>query len=197
MYRQDAVQKIKSAGKYEAFIKVFQRTPEEYFAEYADKEPEIWQWVLNDLGIGRALEEMTTTSGGGGSSAGTPGYQIPGAWAGGSLEKNKKHIEVLGYTLTDAGKKEMKRAGDNLYEGVQSEASGLGRDFDRAQAQYDAQLPPEDNGEDGIECPKCKAHSGHITDRGTKGSSYWYECRCNKCGATWGDDNFEASEPLR
>jgi len=65
------------------------------------------------------LKEMTTTSGGGGSSAGTPGYNIPGAWAGGSLEKNKKHIEVLGYTLTPAGKKEMKRAGDNLYEGVE------------------------------------------------------------------------------
>ena len=66
------------------------------------------------------LKEMTTTSGGGGSSAGTPGYNIPGAFSGDDLEKCKKHIEVLGYTLTSQGKAEMKRAGDSLYEGIAS-----------------------------------------------------------------------------
>ena len=181
------------------------------------------------------LKEMTTTSGGGGSSAGTPGYQIPGAWAGGSLEKNKKHIEVLGYKLTPAGKREMKRAGDNLYEGVEKgkkecqncgslididkprclkcgfinddtpeekklkhgtslqEVSGLGADFDRAQQQYDAQMPPEDDG-DGIECPECGAHHGYVTDKGHSGSAYWIQMKCGHCGAEWGHDNFDALE---
>ena len=89
------------------------------------------------------LKEMTTTSGGGGSSAGTPGYQIPGAWAGGSLEKNKKHIEVLGYKLTPAGKREMKRAGDNLYEGVEKgkkQCQKCGASMDAGKTR----------------CPKCK-----------------------------------------
>ena len=138
------------------------------------------------------LTEMTTTSGGGGSSAGTPGYQIPGAWAGGSIEKNKKHIEVLGYTLTPAGKKEMKRAGDNLYEHVQVEASGLGADFDRAQSQYDQQMPPENESGDGIECPECGSLHGYVTDKGHKGSAYWIQMKCGQCGAEWGHDNFDA-----
>jgi hypothetical protein len=192
----------------------------------------------------KPLEEMTTTSGGGGSSAGTPGYNIPGAWAGGSLEKNKKHIEVLGYTLTPTGKKDMERAGDNLYEntektkkcqncgetmgadktrcpkckflngdvpnekekelkyGALQEESGLGASFDRAQRNYDNQLPPDDgtgvddeegddNG-DGIECPTCGKHQGYVTDKGHQGSAYWIEMKCNACNAEWGHDNFDS-----
>ena len=53
---------------------------------------------------------MTTTSGGGGSSAGTPGYNIPGAFS--NRMNNKKHIEVLGYKMTPAGEKEFNRPGD-------------------------------------------------------------------------------------
>lgn len=160
----------------------------------------------------KPLEEMTTTSGGGGSSAGTPGYNIPGAWAGGSLEKNKKHIEVLGYTLTPAGKKEMSRAGDNLYENTEptkkcqygplQEESGLGAGFDRAQHHYDNQLPPDngtgfedDEGEDdgdGIECPKCGKHQGYVTDKGHSGSAYWIEMKCGACNSEWGHDNFDS-----
>ena len=88
------------------------------------------------------LEEMTTTSGGGGSSAGTPGYNIPGAWSGGNMEKNKKHIEVLGYTLTPQGKKEMKRAGDKLYENTEKTKS----------CQNCGELMPVEK----TRCPKCK-----------------------------------------
>jgi hypothetical protein len=61
------------------------------------------------------VDEMTTTSGGGGSSAGTPGYMVPGAFA--NKLRNDGHIEVLGYKLTPAGKKEMNRTGDKLLEG--------------------------------------------------------------------------------
>ena len=88
------------------------------------------------------LEEMTTTSGGGGSSPGTPGYNIPGAWSGGNMEKNKKHIEVLGYTLTPQGKAEMKRAGDKLYENTEKMKK--------------CQNCGEAMGADKTRCPKCK-----------------------------------------
>ena len=133
------------------------------------------------------LEEMTTTSGGGDSSPGTPGYQTPGAWSGGSLKKNKKHIEVLGYKLTPAGKAEMNRAGDNLYENTNTTPG-----FDRAQQQYDTQLPPEDDNGDGIECPECGSNHGYVTDKGHKGSAYWIQMKCGKCGSEWGHDNFDA-----
>jgi hypothetical protein len=61
------------------------------------------------------LDEMTTTSGGGGSSAGSPGYNIPGAFT--MQMKGKDHIEVLGYKMTPAGEKEYSRKGDRLLEG--------------------------------------------------------------------------------
>ena len=104
----------------------------------------------------KPLEEMTTTSGGGGSSAGTPGYNIPGAWAGGSLEKNKKHIEVLGYTLTPAGKKEMARAGDNLYENTEPTKK--------------CQNCGELMGADKTRCPKCK----YLNDDGKENGALKY-----------------------
>lgn len=64
------------------------------------------------------LDEMTTTSGGGGSSAGTPGYNIPGAFSrrGGS-KKGIAGSAALGYTLTATGKKDMDLKADKLYEG--------------------------------------------------------------------------------
>lgn len=61
------------------------------------------------------LDEMTTTSGGGGSSAGTTGYNIPGAFS--RKMNGRDHIEVLGYEMTPAGKKEYDRKGDRLLEG--------------------------------------------------------------------------------
>lgn len=45
--RQSTIDKIKSASKLQEFINIYGRTPDEYFTEYADKEPEIWTWVLN------------------------------------------------------------------------------------------------------------------------------------------------------
>lgn len=89
-----------------------------------------------------SLKEMTTTSGGGGSSAGTPGYNIPGAFSGDDLEKCKKHIEVLGYTLTPQGKAEMKRAGDKLDEGI----------MPTKKCQQCGSLMPESS----TRCPTCK-----------------------------------------
>lgn len=136
------------------------------------------------------LKEMTTTSGGGGSSAGTPGYQIPGAWAGGNLEKNKKHIEVLGYTLTPAGKREMKRAGDNLYEGIQK--NNINAELPSDNDAEDEQVPPDDVAYDGIECPECKAHYGYVTDKGHSGGACWVQMKCGHCGWDWGHDNFDA-----
>ena len=65
----------------------------------------------------KKLEEMTTTSGGGGSSAGTPGYNVPGAFSkrGGS-KKGVEGSAALGYTLTSIGKDEMNRTADKLLE---------------------------------------------------------------------------------
>lgn len=58
------------------------------------------------------IDEMTTTM------SGTTGYNIPGAFSrrGGSV-KGVKGSEKLGYKLTTAGKEEMKRSADKLYEG--------------------------------------------------------------------------------
>jgi DNA-directed RNA polymerase subunit M/transcription elongation factor TFIIS len=144
------------------------------------------------------LEEMTTTSGGGGSSAGTPGYSIPGAFSGGSLADKKKHIEVLGYKLTGLGKQELERSPDKLYEALKNElkgfhivkeASGLGPDFDRAQRAYDRQMPPES---DDLQCPQCGEENGYYTERGHRAGAHWYSAECPDCGYTWGDDNFDA-----
>jgi hypothetical protein len=63
------------------------------------------------------LSEMTTTSGGGGSSAGTPGYQVPGAF-GKKMSNRKGHIEVLGYKMTPQGEKEYNTPADKLYEAI-------------------------------------------------------------------------------
>jgi len=63
------------------------------------------------------LDEMTTTSGGGGSSAGTPGYNIPGAF-GKKMANRKGHIEVLGYKMTALGEKEYNTPADKLYESI-------------------------------------------------------------------------------
>ena len=70
------------------------------------------------------LDEMTTTSGGGGSSAGTPGYNIPGAF-GRKMSRRKEHIEVLGYKMTPEGEKEYKRPADKLYEAIKSQVKKL------------------------------------------------------------------------
>lgn len=142
------------------------------------------------------LEEMTTTSGGGGSSVGTTGYSIPGAFAGNNLEKNKKHIEVLGYRLTPDGKKEMNRKADKLFEAIRKsvkkmmkEASGLGPDFDRAQRAYDNRMPPES---DDLECPQCGGENGYYTEKGRRSGAFWWSAACPDCGHTWGDDNFDS-----
>jgi len=57
----------------------------------------------------RKMEEMTTTDGG------TPGYQIPG-WLSrrGGSKRGVEGSRKLGYELTPAGEKEMKRQGDRL-----------------------------------------------------------------------------------
>jgi DNA-directed RNA polymerase subunit RPC12/RpoP len=225
------------------------------------------------------LSEMTTTSGGGGSSAGTPGYQVPGAF-GKKMSNRKGHIEVLGYKMTALGEKEYNTPADKLYEAIKQnihrmiresiehkpeggkcphcgkdiwskdamtcssckkrlpekpvhkpgnkgvgiaplqqeggrtcphcnmlavngiwtheqgcpaskkrvkEASGLGADFDRAQAAYDNQMPKE---EPEIECPECGGN-GFIKDKGHRGSCYWWSATCQDCGHEWGDDNFD------
>ena len=49
--REQIVEIIDAAGRRPMFEAVFERTPEDYFDEYAYKEPDIWQDVLNDLGI--------------------------------------------------------------------------------------------------------------------------------------------------
>jgi DNA-directed RNA polymerase subunit M/transcription elongation factor TFIIS len=143
------------------------------------------------------LDEMTTTSGGGGSSAGTPGYNIPGAF-GRKMTNRKKHIEVLGYKMTPEGEKEYEKPADKLYEAIKrsikqklQEASGLGADFDRAQRAYDAQMPPES---DDLQCPQCGGESGFYTDKGHRRGAHWYSAECPDCGHTWGDDNFDSLE---
>jgi hypothetical protein len=84
------------------------------------------------------LSEMTTTD------SGTSGYNVPGAFArkGGS-ERGVAGSKKLGYTLTSIGKKDMEKSADKLLEG-----QGLGANFDKAQAKYDAQ-EPDDDCEDG------------------------------------------------
>lgn len=68
------------------------------------------------------IDEMTTTSGGGGSTAGTPGYNIPGAFSDkGGSKKGVEGSEKLGYTLTPIGRKEMKLKADRLYENINPE----------------------------------------------------------------------------
>ena len=228
------------------------------------------------------LAEMTTTSGGGGSSAGTPGYNIPGAF-GKKMSNRKGHIEVLGYKMTDLGKKEYNTPADKLYEVIKKnvtrmmreeiehkpeggkcphcgkdiwskdamicssckkhlpekpihkpgskgvgvaplqqegkrtcphcnmlavngvwtheqgcpaskkrvkEASGLGANFDAAQRRYDAQVPEEDD-DVMIDCEKCGGQeAARITKKGSKGSSWWWEAVCTKCGEKFGNDNF-------
>jgi hypothetical protein len=150
--------------------------------------------VKNPTEQDETLDEMTTTSGGGGSSAGTPGYNIPGAFSGRKMRDRKGHIEVLGYKMTPEGEKEYNREGDKLYEAIKkevekvvAEASGLGADFDRAQRAYDNQMPKE---EPEIECPECGGN-GFIKDKGHKGSAYWWSAECQDCGHQWGDDNFD------
>jgi len=49
--RNDVIAAIDAAGKRDEFITVWGRTPEEYFDEYAYKEPDIWQDVLDDLDL--------------------------------------------------------------------------------------------------------------------------------------------------
>lgn len=70
------------------------------------------------------LDEMTTTSGGGGSSAGTPGYNIPGAF-GRKMSRRKDHIEVLGYKMTPEGEKEYEKPADKLYEAIKKEVKKI------------------------------------------------------------------------
>lgn len=50
------------------------------------------------------INEMTTTD------SGTPGYNVPGAFT--NKMNRKDRIEVLGYEMTPAGKKEYNRPGD-------------------------------------------------------------------------------------
>jgi len=102
---------------------------------------------VKDTG-GETIDEMTTTSGGGGSSAGTPGYNVPGAFSrkGGSkagVEGSRK----LGYELTPVGKKDMEMPADKLYEGKAEKCpkcNGTGED-------------PKQIGKDPFKCcPLCK-----------------------------------------
>lgn len=228
------------------------------------------------------LEEITT------SAAAGP-YSIPGAFSGGNLEKDLKHIEVLGYTLTPQGRADMKRKGDKLYENTEpqktkpcqncghpmpsdksrcekckrlqddtpdekklkygaaqlqegkgcpscnmrvingvptheegcssdksqrnrktsscphcggtvrghqclscnrrvAENQGLGSDFDRAQRQYDTQLPPKG---DGLECPECGGTNGYYTQKERSGRYFVWNAECPDCHAQWGDDNLD------
>lgn len=105
----------------------------------------------------KSLSEMTTTSGGGGSSAGTTGYNIPGAFSkkGGS-EAGVAGSRKLGYELTPIGRKDMEKRADKLLE-----SQGLGANFDKAQAAYDAQ-EPEDDCEDGHDWKSVRS-DGEVT----------------------------------
>lgn len=49
--RKEAVDIIKNSGKYDEFVSGWGRTPEQYFEEYAYKEPNIWSWILSDIGL--------------------------------------------------------------------------------------------------------------------------------------------------
>lgn len=129
------------------------------------------------------IDEMTTTGD-------VSGYNIPAAFSkrGGS-ERGVKGSESLGYTLTPAGKKEMNRPADKLVEKKEKidEASGLGRDFDRAQRAYDAQSPPEDA--PGVECDKC-GEEADVVDQGRRGGYWWWKAKCSHCGHNMSGDNF-------
>jgi len=127
----------------------------------------------------KPLEEMTTTVGG------TPGYNIPGAFSkeGGS-KAGVEGSEKIGYTLTNIGKEDMEQRADKLYESKfpQSGPSmGLGSDFDRAQRNYDAQMPPDEDPEYGPECPP-DGHNMVIAKRYPNTDVALY--RCTLCGAT-------------
>jgi hypothetical protein len=55
--RVECIRIINESGKLQDFINIYDgRTPEEYFKEYAKNEPDIWLWVLDDLGIKEATE---------------------------------------------------------------------------------------------------------------------------------------------
>lgn len=163
--------------------------------------PNAFKKKKREEGVEEELDEMTTTSGGGGSSTGTTGYNVPGAFSpeGGS-KAGVKGSEKLGYTLTAIGKEDMKQKADKLYEemksnlklmtklSVKESAMGsLGPKFAAAQRAYDAQTPPEDP--EPMECNKCGGDA-HITKSGRKGSYWWWEAVCSKCGNKMGDDNF-------
>lgn len=49
--RKEAIDLIDKYGKREIFEKEWRRTPEEYFADYGYKEPDIWCSLLADLEI--------------------------------------------------------------------------------------------------------------------------------------------------
>lgn len=49
--RDEVINKIKSQGKEKEFINIYGNTPQNYFAMYANKEPDIWTWVMSDLGL--------------------------------------------------------------------------------------------------------------------------------------------------
>jgi predicted RNA-binding Zn-ribbon protein involved in translation (DUF1610 family) len=73
------------------------------------------------------------------------------------------------------------------------EASGLGSNFDDAQAHADKtffkDLPSDDEPE--MECPKCGGSSGKVTKNYRSGKSYSWEAKCDSCGHKWGDDSFD------
>lgn len=152
-----------------------------------------WKWVLcpsckkeADSSKDEQIDEMTTTG------SGTTGYNIPGAFS--RQMKGKSHIEVLGYTMTPAGKKEYDRKGDRLLEGkkkVDETAMGdLGSKFASAQRRYDAQVPEDD--EPTRECDKCGQEAVVLTDSGSKGGKWWWwSAVCKNCGDKTGGDNFD------
>lgn len=49
--RAQAIRAIDDAGLRGKFLVVYQETPERYFAQYADQEPDLWLHVFDDLGI--------------------------------------------------------------------------------------------------------------------------------------------------
>jgi hypothetical protein len=51
--RENCITIIDRQNKREMFVNIYGRQPEEYFSEYAYKEPEIWFWVMDDLGMKR------------------------------------------------------------------------------------------------------------------------------------------------
>ena len=72
------------------------------------------------------------------------------------------------------------------------EDSGLGANFNKVQQAHDSQMPPEDEPE--IKCPECGESTGHITKNYKQGKYYSWEAKCDVCGHTWNDDNFDDSK---